>query len=536
MMGLHLLLAAAAAAPSAPLSLNLPPDAPAGDASYIDASVRVDGELLDWAFVDIDGDGNDELALSTRTPRGARELRLHKMTSKRISPEPYQTIPMLKDIVAWTFADVRADLGGRELVLLTRQGAWSFDPRKSGYKNNISKLCELALLYDVPSPRALPYWTYVLDGPGAGGDQLMLPERTGFSIFGPRKVKVEGELPWAARTTYRRTSGWTPPDPNDQARRQREAEREGDKRQARFSVTVGDSLQPFLGDGASGSLVEDEFRIQAPAIIDVNGDGRRDMLLLDGKRLNVYLAGPNGIPERPTRVEEIPAYLEKDGERAALRLVDVDGDGDRDVLGIWSEDVDGFKNAQWRIYVMRAEPDRMLPAKPTQVLRFEAAELRVVVTDVDGDKRPDLAVRRFELPGMLDTVTGLEFKYAQLIYLGTKRGGFERKPTLRKETTFDEDSVQEVLANRVLAMDCSGDGIADLVEVNLKGELGVRRVTKDSSFFGGSSWKIDDGYWKQYASRGSVSSLDVRDLNNDGLGDIISASDSVLTVYLSQKR
>lgn len=531
MMGLTFLPLAALAAPFGWLS----PLAP-GDASYIDASVRIDGLLLDWAFVDVDGDGMDELVLSARTPRGDRELHLHKMSAKKIDPEPYQTIPMLKDIVAWTFADVRPELEGRELVLLTRQGAWSFDPRKSGYKKNIRKLCELALLYDVPSPRALPYWHYVIDGPGAGGDRLMLPERSGFSIFGPRKTMAEGELPWGAVTSYRRTSGWTPPDPNDDARRKREAEREGDKRQARFSVTVGDSLRPFLGDGASASLIEDEFRIQAPAIIDVNGDGLRDMLLLDGKRMNVYIAGPQGIPERPTRVEELPAYLEKDKQRAALRLVDVDGDGDRDVLGIWTEDVDGFKNAQWRIFVMRAEKGRLLPAKPSQVMRFEAAELRVVVTDVDGDGRPDLAVRRFELPTMIETVTGLEFKYAQLIYLGTKGGSFERKPTLRKEVTFNENSVQEVLANRVLSMDCSGDGIADLVEVNLKGELGVRRVTKDSSFFGGSSWKIDDGYWKKYASRGSVSSLDVRDLNGDGLGDIISASDSILTIYLSQKR
>lgn len=531
MMGLILLpLMAMAHAAESPA-----PSTP-GDASYIDASIRIDGLLLDWAFVDVDGDGKDELVLSARTPRGDRELHLHRMSRKKIDPEPYQTIPMLTDIVAWTFADVRPELAGRELVLLTRQGAWSFDPRKSGYKRNISKLCELALLYDVPSPRALPYWHYVIDGPGAGGDQLMLPERSGFSVYGPRKDQAKDELPWAAVTSYRRTSGWTPPDPNDQARRKREAEREGDKRQARFSVTVGDSLRPFLGDGASGSLIQDEFRIQAPAIVDVNGDGLRDMLLVDGKRMNVYIAGPGGIPQRPTRVEDLPGYLEKDDQRAALRLVDVDGDGDQDVLGIWSEDVDGFKNAQWRIYVMRAEPDRLLPEKPTQVLRFEAAELRVVVTDVDGDGRPDLAVRRFELPSMIDTVTGLEFKYGQLIYLGTKNGAFERKPTLRKETTFDEDSVQEVLANRVLSMDCSGDGIADLVEVNLKGELGVRRVTKDSSFFGGSSWQIDDGYWKKYASRGSVSSLDVRDLNGDGLGDIISASDSILTVYLSQKR
>ena len=58
--------------------------------------------------------------------------------------------------------------------------------------------------------------------------------------------------------------------------------------------------------------------------------------------------------------------------------------------------------------------------------------------------------------------------------------------------------------NRELRMDRSGDGIADLAEVNLKGN-GVRRNVKESSFFGGTTRQIDDKYRKQYASRGSVS-------------------------------
>ena len=506
------------------------------DASYVDASVRLEGTLLDWAFVDVDGDGRDELALSTRTPRGERELRIHKMTRSSIEPEPHRTIPILGDIVAWTFADVRADLEGRELVLLTRQGAWSFDPRKTGYRGNIRKLVELPLLYDVPSPRALPYWHYVLDSTGPGGEHLLFPSRNGFRTYGPNPEAGEGDLPWHALASFRRTRGSTPADPGDQDRRRREAERETDRKQARFSVTVGDTLRPFLGEGASSALIEDDFRIQAPALFDVDGDGRRDMLLIDGGDLNIHIGGEDGIPGRPTRVETLPDYLTLDGQRAALKVVDVDDDGIKDILGIWSEDVDGFKNAQWRVFVMRATRAKLLPEKPTQILRFEAAELRATVTDVDGDGKPDLAIRRFELPTMLESVTGLEFKYAQMIFLGKRGGRFEKSPTLKKEMTFDEEGVAKVLANRELVMDCSGDGVADLVEVNLRGELGVRRVKKDSSFFGGTTWDIEDGYWKRYASRGSVSSLTVRDLNGDRLGDIISASDSVLTIYLSQNR
>lgn len=512
-------------------------EASSNDASFIDASVRVDGILLDWTFVDIEGDGAKELGLSVRTPRGERELRFHRMTAQSIDPEPFRTIPILKDIIAWTIADVRPKLEGNELVLLTRQGAWSFDPRQTGYKGNIEKLCETSLLYDVPSPRELPYWSYVLEAED-GSDLLLLPQRGGFRIFGPRPEGTSDgdELPWRALATFQGSSDKAPNDPEDQARRTAEAKREGRRREVRLSATVGDTLQPFLGTGSTQSLVDDNFRIQAPALVDINGDGRRDMLLLDGDRLKVHLAGAGGIPREPSRTEVVPDFLTRDDTRAALRLVDINGDGRVDLLGIWSEDVDGFENAEWRIYVMLSRKDAMLPERPDQVLRFTAAELRATVTDVDGDGKPDLAIRSFELPTMLETVTGLEFKYSHIMYLGEKSGTFSRRPALKQSQTFDEESVSAVLANRVLKMDCSGDGVADLVEVNLAGELGVRRLRKESSFFGGDAWTIDDGYWKRYASRGSVSSLSVEDLNGDGLGDIVSGSESILTVYLSQRR
>jgi hypothetical protein len=512
--------------------------APAKDASYIDASVRIDGLLLDWEFVDIEGDGVQELAMSVRTPRGTRELQLHRMTVKSIEPKPYRVIPILKDIIAWTVADVRTELEGNELVFLTRQGAWSFDPRQTGYKGNIQKLCETNLLYDVPSPRELPYWAYVLDG-GSGSDMLLLPQRGGFRIFGPAPGNpqlAEGELPWRALSTFQGSRDAAVNDPEDQERRVADAKREREQRENRLSITIGDKLRPFLGMEDSGSLLNDRFSIQAPALVDVNNDGRRDMLVLDGKTLKVHLAGASGIPREASRLEKLPDYLTRNGERAALRLVDINGDKRVDILGIWSEDVDGLENAERRIYVMLSTPDRLLPEKPNQVLRFQAGELRATVTDVDGDGRPDLAIRSFELPSLVETVTGLEFKYSQLLYLGEKKGTFSRRPALKQERIFDEEGVSEVIANRVLSMDCSGDGVADLVEVNLAGELGVRRLKKESSLFSSDSWAIDQGYWKKYASRGSVTSLKVLDLNGDGLGDIVSDSDSVLTVYLSQER
>jgi hypothetical protein len=508
-----------------------------GDASFIDASVRVDGKVLDWRFVDVEGDGPIELAISLRTPSGSRELQLFRCSERAIEPEPFRKIPILKDIVAWTFADVRGDLGGRELVLLTRQGAWSFDPRRTSYKGNIERLAEVQLMFDFPSTRQLPYWGYVIQSAEGELDHLLLPRRDGFEVVAPLgRAPAEGELPYASIADFTAQRSTAATDPEDNSQRADEARARNREREARFEVTVGDRFQPFLGEGLGDALVNDATSLQAPAIVDLNGDGRDDLLLVGDDELRVHLSGPSGIPGRPTRVEPIPDYLRSGGEDAALRLVDVDGDGRLDLVGLWRAESRGLENGQWRIYVMRSTPDALIPAKPTQVLRFEGAELRATVADVDGDGRPDLALRRFEMPSMIETVTGLEFKYSYLLYLGTKRGTFDRRPALKSERTFDENSIREIIANRDLSMDCSGDGVADLVEVDLKGRLGVRRLRKTSSLFGGDSWQIDEGYWKQYAARGSVQSLTVMDLNGDGIGDIVSSADSVLTVYLSQQR
>ena len=105
------------------------------------------------------------------------------------------------------------------------------------------------LLYDVLSPQALPYWLYVLDGAAPGCDRLLLPERDGFAALRAGPARRRGGSPVDRLEPVPRASGWTPPDPNDNSRRRREAEREGEERRARFSLTVGERIAPFLGDG-----------------------------------------------------------------------------------------------------------------------------------------------------------------------------------------------------------------------------------------------------------------------------------------------
>ncbi len=499
------------------------------EAHFIDASLEFEGELLGWKAVDPDGDGRFELAIAVLTKSGDRELRFHRLEMAKVAANPHIVVPMLDDVMAWGLADVRP-AKGQELLLLTRGGAWSFDLAKEGYRDNAEAFARTPLIFDVPDPLSLPHWEYVI--PHAGGDLILLPGRDGYALWGPT------ETGYAEREVY--PAPWnhelTKSEQEDIAEEKARVD-EGAGRTISVEIEGGRLELPFLGQDPrrESALLADTRRYRAPALLDVDGDGDLDLLALTATGLAVHINAGEGPPAVATRIEPLPEYasLQPDHSRE-LRFYDVDADGDQDLVLYDSEDLDGLENTVHTLLVLKQANGRLLPERPDQVMRFETGNLRFGITDVDGDGHPDLVVRKFDLPSLVEAVTGLEFKYTHLVYLGEKRA-FERRPTLKHTEVYDEENVAGVIANRELVLDCSGDGIADLVEVDLDGHVNIRRLQVESSFFSGDSWELDNAPWKTYETDGSILSLEVDDLNGDGLGDVISASEKRLTILLSQK-
>jgi hypothetical protein len=496
----------------------------ADEVYYVDSSLDLDGRLLSFGFVDLRGDGRRDLVLAVRVPAGHRELRVHPLREGRLASEPETTVPVLDDVLAWGVANVR-DEPGAELLFLTRGGAWSYSLAHPGYRDNVRRLASAELVYDMPDPRALLRWEYVI--PGGERDLVLLPGRDGVSLFGPSQEGDSDEY------VHRSAFGASPVD--------RGGRTAGGPREGDGGVEVSetrDRSSPFLRDDPAGvaAVLEGSFYYRAPALVDLDGDGFTDFVRATERALVIHLGRPSGPVEAPARIEQLPEDLVSDEDtEVELMLVDVDADGVLDLLAHVAEEADGFENALHRLLLYRGETGRLLRERPDQMLRFEAAMLSVAVTDVDGDGRPDLALRKLELPSLVGTVTGLEFTFGHFVYLGEGRG-FARKPALSREETYDEESVVELAANRELVLDCDGDGIADLVEIDLNGDIAIRRVRVESSFLRGEEWVLEAAPWKHFDVDGSIASLRVEDLNGDGLGDIVSAGDERLIVLLSARR
>jgi hypothetical protein len=492
--------------------------------NFVDASLEVEARLLDWIVVGglgREGSRQRDLVLTLLLDDGSRELRLHDLSAAGVAREPRVRVSIKKNIAAWSVADVRPE-PGLELLLFTGSVVGSYSVTHSGYRDNFQPLARAPLLFDIPSPWALPFWAYRLPrAGGAGPAPVLLPEEGGLVLWSPEEDEEE-ENPVYIR---RHLVGGDSADPHRDY-----VESLATTRRYR---NASDRNGPFMGSGGDGgNMLASSHGFDAPALVDVDGDGRRDVLALDKDELRVYISASR----TPTRVEPIPDYMDPGKGRRRLVLADADGDGDIDLLVILQAELKALGTAPARILVLINDGERLLPVKPTQVLKVEGTELSVQITDVNGDGRGDLVLRKFELPDVTQAITGLTFKVTHLVFFGEGRA-FARKPAVRHVTTYDESNLQDAVRNEELRADCSGDGIADLVAVDLEGRITIRRIQyQDGGLFRAASWRLDPSPWKVFKTPGELTSLHVQDLNGDGLGDVISGSERRLIILLSQRR
>lgn len=516
-----------------------------GEVHHVQASFPVDGRLLDGRFVDLDGDGLRELVLAMRLPDAQRrELRVHRWTAEGLlDSRPSQVVPVLDDVVAWSVADVR-DEPGREFVFLTRNGAWSLSPTREGYRNNIERLADTPLFYDVPDPYSMPYWSYVVER--AGGDALLLPGPTGCAIWARRPATGSPASADGAEAGSHAPEGGTisfgeDADEDDGRSRRGSLQAGAGGVRLSFGNSRADAFADPLAHLATEPLLSSDRRVRSPALLDLDGNGHLELISQHGPKLQRQATGPFAPDADPSawqpREERLPESLAEAGGSLDLLFHDLDGDGDLDTLLVAREERSGALKMQrdYRLFVLIHDGASLFPAEPRAVLVFEAADLRCSVTDVDGDGLPDLVLSKVTAPDLFDLTDPehLTFARSTLVFLGLGGGDFERRPSLAHELVFDEESLAQAVTRQLLSHDCSGDGVADLVDVDLKGRIAIYRVRHESGLFS-DSWEIDREPWKHFDSEASLQNLQVDDLNGDGIGDIFSLEAGGVTLLLSR--
>ena len=180
-------------------------------------------------------------------------------------------------------------------------------------------------------------------------------------------------------------------------------------------------------------------------IADVNGDGRKDVVMMGDKNTALNALAWFEIPRTPrepwTRHEIGPPVH---GAIAPNGTLDVDGDGDLDILraNTWFENADG-KGLMWTAHqnvpLGRIGPYGMC--------------VRTAVTDLDGDHRPDIVVADADI---VDS-------HVMIVKNDDGRGGRWTVTELPRSVTYGS-------LHALAVADLNGDGLPEII-VNEQEEL-----------------------------------------------------------------
>lgn len=263
------------------------------------------------------------------------------------------------------------------------------------------------------------------------------------------------------------------------------------KRQAEIPVELETEIA--LGTELLSDQLLASYRVPALDIQDLNGDGRKDLLVASGKKRAFHLQTAEGVlPAQPDLELDLDTFRDTTPEGgvrlgrtlqgardAQLDQRDLDGDGRPDYVIAHLR----------KIWVFHAGERGPQFTEPAQILRVAEDVTWQEVVHLDDDRWPDLALMKVEVPTAAAILKGLISEMAigvkVLDYPGGEGGKFSTLPRrsrdlvlrippllglLKDFTKYVQRLETEASRSRVSAEgDLDGDGLPDLAMVTEDG-------------------------------------------------------------------
>jgi hypothetical protein len=445
------------------------------------------GRIGAVAFEDLDGDGRMEVLIW----RGKR-LSVHRPDERGdYDPGEAQVLDVSRDALFFGTGQVDEDGKTREVVLLTPDGIVCHSMRDGRLSREARTILEAKNLVSVEQEDAVHPSGFLEDLDGDGLPDIVLPTTEGFRVHYQRS-RQEGS---------RAVPGCWEPEP--------------------------DALLPYALDarieiGPRGLTGRIRARVGVPDLVkaDFTGDGRPDLAIEDGRRLRIFPAGDDGrvTGDVGTTLDLAPLAGEN-GRVPALRFADLNSDGAPDVLAPRA-DRTGLDLHRGGLPLGEAVTG----------LEAKGWLLPYRIVDLDGDGDLDLVVPttpKFGLPTALSVTFSHAIDVNVSVFLNT---GDEERPF---RTT--PDAVRGIRVKIRLYMDDTGRVRADhsvlmVVEADLdedgRKDLLLREGTEELLLFPGvpeeGIFSDEESLSVEIPDTEDCSALEsvVRDLNGDGRPDV----------------
>jgi hypothetical protein len=288
-----------------------------------------------------------------------------------------------------------------------------------------------------------------------------------------------------------------------------------------------ESSQQAVGENINVRINLPNFKI-----IDENGDKKSDIVFYSNATISIFIRKDKHFSSNPDLISRL---LLKDSEgnpvilnnmdrekREWYNLVDItdaDNDGILDVFIIKQDTRQSTfdPTSQIQIYYGRKKDGILsFPPTPDQIIVSEGVQFKANLTDLDGDKRLDLAIPTMKM-GLFKIISMLVTRSATVnINFYKNTGRFPELPTTVREL----DMSFEFSGNFSSPVfnydgDFNGDGINDLLTSGADEGIGIHYGGKKDFF----SEEADEQFEMPLPQRGN--NVEVYDFNGDGFADIV---------------
>lgn len=476
-------------------------------------------------YADVDGDGLTDIIIPRYSPGAGRQLHIHQqLADHRFPMQPSRVVDIRPEIVAVAFADLRPE-PGQELLLYTGSTVFSLSTAIPSYGGNIRRLFDWSFIAAVPDQRTIYFLPTPADLTGNGHPDLLVPGADGYALF-------EGAADEQFTRRHQFSTINPELDPSDlpapAGRFSTEVsfnERDGLVIKANpRSASLFEDFLSDAGDVQDNTLL-DTSRWMPPALLaDMTAVGAQDIVFLNigndiRGQLNIWQRGTQGgspgeFSPRPTW--QGPVDMEGD-----FHLLDLNGDGLSDVMRmVESSDT-------WDVHFYVNQGGHFNLDRPDQVMRFSGYNLRIEVTDILRNGKPQLSVTYYTIP-VVNAIRNTSIIRTQLLYGSNNTSGdqlFSARPDFRLDESYSASAVLGFTIPAYLQADINGNGRADALYLTPEGTLAAKTISETLQFSAQPFWT--------YVPQRTVVGFDVLDMNSDGKPDLVLHHSNTTTVLVS---
>lgn len=471
---------------------------------------------------DFDGDGRlDILGVSIYNDPNPPErwLSLHFQRAGKYAESPDAIWPLSDRACALVIGDFLPG-GGTEIGFLAEDGVYVHRWGNGRPEEKPVKLLHVRTFFHSPSLKQIPLWQWKMDLSGDGLDDLVVPLPDGYRVYFQTAPGVFGK-------TATLESDLPPTSPR-----------------ALGVSAYADA--PEISPAQFISVAE----LPRLEIVDINGDGLSDLVLIRKEMVTYHLQKERGVfpSTRPSRVSyEIPtlrAEARKDSVNLAIiRFVDINADRLADLVVTKIEGQLGlFESIKTSIYLHLGNGKGNFLADRRIVI--DGVSIDPEFIDMNGDGKLDIVTSRLRTDLLKQAANSVIFGDVTITYevfqFDAEHNGFLADPVFEKQIFVARKDLEKTGAGAVplvfIRGDLTGDGRPDLIAIDPKtNELRIHpgRIKESSR---GPRIDFDPTPHYNIKVDKHPKGLQLMDVNSDGINDIILYYNSAVGLVTTERR